>query len=279
MGIVSSIGNSPRRFWRPSARRARASPAPRIFSAHGFRSQVAGAPTLDAEAVVDRRAMRFPAGAPPGTRRDGAGDPRCRPSNRPKISHERTGIIMGFGRSSTRALVEAADIARAKGPKRVGPFAVPKAHVLDGIGVALATWFKIRGVNYSISSACRGPRTTASATPPRSSRAGARTSSSPAAARSWTGPSPVLFDAMGAMSSKYNDTPAGPSRAYDRSRDGFVIAGGAGPCWCWRSWSMPRPRRAHLRRGRGLRRHLGWPRHGGPVREGAVRACARRSRA
>jgi 3-oxoacyl-[acyl-carrier-protein] synthase-1 len=143
------------------------------------------------------------------------------------ISNERTGIVMGAGGPSTVTIVEAADITREKGsPKRIGPFAVPKA-MSSSPSATLATWFKIKGVNYSISSAC--------ATSNHCIGNGAEliqwgkqdmVFAGGSEELSWTMSN--LFDAMGAMSTKYNDTPRTASRAYDKDRDGFVIAGGAG---------------------------------------------------
>ena len=142
------------------------------------------------------------------------------------VSHAMTGLIMGSGGPSTRAIVEAADVARAKGPKRVGPFAVPKA-MCSTASAALATWFKIKGVSYSISSACAtsnhcignayeliqwGKQDVIFA--------------GGCEELDWT--LSVLFDAMGALSSKFNQTPERASRAYDVDRDGFVISAGAG---------------------------------------------------
>ena len=133
---------------------------------------------------------------------------------------------MGSGGPSTRTIVEAADTTRRKGPKRVGPFAVPKA-MSSTASATLATWFKIKGVNYSISSAC--------ATSNHCIGNAAETIqwgkqdmifAGGCEDLDWT--MSVLFDAMGAMSSGFNQTPDKASRAYDRDRDGFVIAGGAG---------------------------------------------------
>jgi 3-oxoacyl-[acyl-carrier-protein] synthase-1 len=143
-----------------------------------------------------------------------------------EVSNERTGIIMGSGGPSTRAIVEAADITRTKGPKRVGPFAVPKA-MSSTASATLATWFKIRGVNYSISSACA----TSNHCIGNAGEIIAMGKQDVIFAGGceeldWT--LSVLFDAMGAMSSKFNQTPQTASRAYDVDRDGFVIAGGAG---------------------------------------------------
>jgi 3-oxoacyl-[acyl-carrier-protein] synthase-1 len=142
------------------------------------------------------------------------------------VSHERSGIIIGEGGPSTRAIVHAAQTTMEKGPKRVGPFAVPKA-MCSGPSAALATWFKIKGVNYSISSAC--------ATSAHCIGAAAEqiqwgkqdlVFAGGCEELDWT--LSVLFDAMGAMSAGYNSTPQVASRAYDKDRDGFVIAGGAG---------------------------------------------------
>ncbi len=184
---------------------------------------------------------------------------------------------MGSGGPSARTIVEAADITRAKGPKRVGPFAVPKA-MSSTASATLATWFKIKGVNYSISSAC--------ATSQPLHRQRLRNDSDRQAGCVFAGGCEeldwslsVLFDAMGAMSSKYNDTPATASRAYDVSRDGFVIAGGAGvlvleeleqregarrATFMPRSWAMAPPRTA-----------MTWSRHQAKARSAA---CGWRSR-
>jgi 3-oxoacyl-[acyl-carrier-protein] synthase-1 len=142
------------------------------------------------------------------------------------VSNERTGIIMGSGGPSTRAIVEAADVTRAKGPKRVGPFAVPKA-MASTASATLATWFKIRGVNYSISSAC-ATSNHCIGNAYEMIQYGKQDVMFAGGSEELDWTLSVLFDAMGAMSTKYNDTPATASRAYDVNRDGFVIAGGAG---------------------------------------------------
>ena len=144
----------------------------------------------------------------------------------PDISNERTGIIMGSGGPSTRAIVEAADTTRTKGPKKVGPFAVPKA-MSSTASATLATWFKIKGVNYSISSACATSNHCIGAAY-EAIRYGKqdRMFAGGCEELDWT--LSVLFDAMGAMSSNFNDRPAVASRAYDKNRDGFVISAGAG---------------------------------------------------
>jgi 3-oxoacyl-[acyl-carrier-protein] synthase-1 len=143
-----------------------------------------------------------------------------------EISHERTGIVMGSGGPSARTLVESADIARSKGPKRVGPFAVPKA-MSSTASATLATWFKIKGVNYSISSAC-ATSSHCIGNAAEMIQYGKQDIMFAGGCEELDWTLSVLFDAMGAMSSSYNDTPATASRAYDKTRDGFVIAGGAG---------------------------------------------------
>src|SRR5690606_10859840 len=153
MGIVSSIGNNTNEVL-ASLREAKSGIS--FAEEHaklGFKSQVAGAPTLDPSGLVDRRAMRFHGG---GTAWNHVAMDQAildAGLEADDVSNERTGIIMGSGGPSTRTLIEAADTTREKGPKRVGPFAVPKA-MSSTASATLATWFKIRGVNYSISSAC-----------------------------------------------------------------------------------------------------------------------------
>jgi 3-oxoacyl-[acyl-carrier-protein] synthase I len=226
MGIVSSIGNNTQEVL-ASLREAKSGIVRADkYAEMGFRCQVHGAPTLDPAEVVDRRAMRFLGGG--AAWNHVAMEQAIRDSGVEEndISNERTGIVMGSGGPSCRAIIEAADTARTKGPKRVGPFAVPKA-MSSTASATLSTWFKIKGVNYSISSAC--------ATSNHCIGNGAELIqwgkqdmifAGGCEELDWT--LSVLFDAMGAMSSKYNDTPQTASRAYDKDRDGFVIAGGAG---------------------------------------------------
>jgi len=227
LGIVSSIGNNADEV-RESLRDAKSgisfSPD---FAEHGFRCQVWGAPTLDPTDLVDRRALRF-------LHKGGAWNHVAMQQaiadaglEEGDITNERTGIIMGSGGPSTRIIVEAAETTiKNNSPKRIGPFAVPKA-MSSTASATLATWFKIHGVNYSISSACS---------------TSAHCIGNAAEMIQW-GKQDVmfagghedldwtmsnLFDAMGAMSSKFNNRPDVASRAYDVDRDGFVIAGGAG---------------------------------------------------
>jgi 3-oxoacyl-[acyl-carrier-protein] synthase I len=226
MGIVSSIGNTTQEVL-ASLREARSGISKAAdYERLGFRCQVHGAPTLDPEEAVDRRAMRFHGG---GTAWNHvAMDQAIRDAalEEDEVSHERTGIIMGSGGPSTRAIVDAADIARSKGPKRVGPFAVPKA-MASTASATLATWFKIKGVNYSISSAC-ATSNHCIGNAYEMIQYGKQDVMFAGGCEELDWTLSVLFDAMGAMASRYNETPATASRAYDLNRDGFVIAGGAG---------------------------------------------------
>ncbi len=226
MGIVSSIGNNTQEVL-ASLREAKSgiSAAPE-YADKGMRSQVHGQPSVKPEEVVDKRNMRF-MGEGSGwnfiAMEQAIADAGLTPE---EISNPRTGIIMGSGGPSARAIVAAADTAREKGAKRVGPFAVPKA-MSSTASATLATPFEIKGINYSISSACA---TSAHCIGDAYEHIQSGKQDIMFAGGSeeldWT--LSVLFDAMGAMSTKYNDTPFKASRAYDKGRDGFVIAGGAG---------------------------------------------------
>ncbi len=226
MGIVSSIGNNTQEVL-ASLREARSGITKAdTYEKLGFRCQVHGAPSLDPEEGVDRRAMRFHGG---GTAWNHvAMDQAIRDAGLEDkdVSNDRTGIIMGSGGPSTRVIVEAAETARTKGPKRVGPFAVPKA-MSSTASATLATWFKIKGVNYSISSAC-ATSNHCIGNAYEVIQLGKQDVIFAGGCEELDWTLSVLFDAMGAMSSKYNDRPQTASRAYDKNRDGFVIAGGAG---------------------------------------------------
>ncbi len=225
-GIVSSIGVNANEVV-ASLREARSGivAAPE-YAELGFRCQVHGKPQLDWESMVDRRAARFLAagtGYAHIAMEQAIADAGLTEA---EISNEKTGLVVGSGGPSTHAIVEAADIARAKGVKRIGPFAVPKA-MSSGPSATLSTWFKIKGINFSITSAC------ATSTHCIGVAAGEIACgrqdivfAGGCEELDWTLSS--LFDAMGAMSAKFNDRPAVASRAYDADRDGFVIAGGAG---------------------------------------------------
>jgi 3-oxoacyl-[acyl-carrier-protein] synthase I len=226
MGIVSSIGNTTQEVV-ASLREAKSGIVrAEKYAELGFRSQVYGLPTLDPSTVVDRRAMRFHA---TGTAWNHvAMDQAIRDAGltEAEISNERTGIIMGSGGPSTKTIVESADTTRTKGPKRVGPFAVPKC-MSSTASATLAVWFKIKGVNYSISSAC-ATSNHCIGNAYEMIQYGKQDMIFAGGCEELEWELSVLFDAMGAMSSAYNDRPATASRAYDKNRDGFVIAGGAG---------------------------------------------------
>ena len=227
MGIVSSIGNNTQEVL-ASLREAKSgiSRADK-YAELGFKCQVHGEPKIEWEAMVPRKPKRFMnAGVAWNwiAMDQAIRDAGLEPSD---VVNERSGIIVGSGGPSTRAIVEAAETTiKSGGPKKIGPFEVPKA-MCSGPSAALATAFQIKGTNYSISSACA---------------TSAHCIGNAAELIQW-GKQDImfaggceeldwtlsnLFDAMGAMTSRFNSTPEKASRAYDRDRDGFVIAGGAG---------------------------------------------------
>ena len=226
MGIVSSIGSNVQEVTASLHDGRSGITRAAKFAELGFRSQVQGAPVLNPEEILDRRAMRFHGG---GTAWNHIAmdqaivDSGLAPD---EVSNVRTGIIMGSGGPSTRAIVEAADITRSKGPKRVGPFAVPKS-MCSTASATLSTWFKIKGVSYSISSACATSNYCIGAAYEHILMGKQDLMFAGGCEElDWT--LAVLFDAMGAMSSAFNETPSRASRAYDRNCDGFVISAGAG---------------------------------------------------
>lgn len=226
IGIISCIGNDQNEVTQ-SLKDGKSGIvfAPK-YAEMGFRSHVHGQPNINLEEKIDRKILRFMG--------DGAAYNYLSMEQAIKdagleekeISHERTGLIMGSGGPSTKNLLEAFDVARDKGPKRIGPYMVPRC-MSSTNSATLATPFKIKGVNYSITSACA---------------TSAHCIGNAAELIQWGKQDIVfagggeeldwsltlLFDAMGALSSKYNDTPSIASRAYDANRDGFVIAGGGG---------------------------------------------------
>jgi len=226
MGVVSSIGNSTQEVV-ASLREAKSGIVrAEKYAELGFRCQVHGEPHIEWEGMVPRKARRFmDAGvgwnyiAMDQAIRDAGLDER-------DIVSERTGIIMGSGGPSTRAIVRAADTAREKDPKKVGPFEVPKG-MCSGPSAALATAFQIRGVNYSISSAC-ATSAHCMGNAAEQIQWGKQDVMLAGGCEELDWTLSVLFDAMGAMATGFNAAPAKASRAYDKNRDGFVIAGGAG---------------------------------------------------
>jgi 3-oxoacyl-[acyl-carrier-protein] synthase-1 len=227
MGIVSSIGNNmPEVLDSLRAARPGIKFAP-DYAELGFRSQVHGAPTLDPFSILDRRVTRFMGKGAAWNyvaMQEAIADAGLEAGD---ISNPRTGIIMGSGGTSTRTIVEAADVTREKkSPKRIGPLAVPKA-MGSTASATLATSFGIKGINFSISAACATSKHCIGSAYEQIQWgkqdivfAGGHED------LDWT--LSALFDAMGAMSSDFNATPETASRAYDAKRDGFVIAGGAG---------------------------------------------------
>jgi 3-oxoacyl-[acyl-carrier-protein] synthase I len=226
MGIVSPIGNNVDEVT-DSLRKGRSGIShSEEYAEMGFRSHVHGAPKIDMDDKIDRKLRRFMG--------EGAAycyvamDEAIRDAglSEAEVSSERTGLVVGSGGPSTSALVQAADIAREKGAKRIGPYAVPKA-MCSTISANMSTAFHMRGLSYSISSAC--------STSAHCIGNGAEliqwgkqdiVLAGGAEELHWT--LTVLFDAMGALSSRYKDTPEKASRPFDIDRDGFVIAGGSG---------------------------------------------------
>src|SRR6185437_4990618 len=227
MGIVSSIGNDISEVLASlKAARPGISFAPE-YAELGFRCQVHGAPKLDPFEVLDRRTTRFMGKGAAWNyiaMQQAIADSGLEQS---EVQNVRTGIVMGSGGPSTRTVVEAADTVRERGgPKRIGPLAVPKA-MSSTASATLATPFGIKGVNYTISSACATSKHCIGNGYEQIQLgkqdivfAGGHED------LDWT--LSDLFDAMGAMSTDFNATPEKASRAYDVRRDGFVIAGGAG---------------------------------------------------
>ena len=224
LGIVSSIGNNADEVTTSLYQAKSGIRLAETQKAMGFRSQVEGAVVIDLDALIDRRAKRFMGDtaayafiAMEQALKDSGLEEK-------DVINPKTGLIVGSGGPSTRTLFVADKIAEATGPKKIGPFAVPKC-MSSTCSAVLSTWFKIKGVNYSISSACS---------------TSAHCIGNAAELIQWGKQDVVfagggeeldwtlsaLFDAMGAMSSKFNDTPATASRAFDTNRDGFVIAGG-----------------------------------------------------
>ncbi len=227
MGIISSIGldlDTVSASLKAGKSGVKAAP---VFTEMGFRSQVAAPPpALNLKELIDKRLLRFMA--------DGsawcwlAAEQAIKDAGleENEVSNPRTGLIVGTGGPSTEVLIRSADIAREKGVKRIGPFAVPKAMSSTG-SATLATGFKIKGLSYSISSACTTSLHCIGAAAEQVQWDKQDVMIAGGGEELFWAMS-ALFDAMGAMSSKYNDTPERASRAFDVNRDGFVIAGGAG---------------------------------------------------
>jgi 3-oxoacyl-[acyl-carrier-protein] synthase-1 len=226
MGVVSSIGNNSQEILASLREGKSGIVRAEEYARLGFRCQVHGAVQLEWEPMVPRKPRRFmEAGvgwnyiAMDQAIRDAGLEPG-------DVVNERTGIVMGSGGPSTRAIVNAADVTREKDPRKVGPFEVPKG-MCSGPSAALATAFQIKGVNYSISSAC-ATSAHCIGNAAEMIQWGKQDVMFAGGCEELDWTLSVLFDSMGAMSTRFNATPERASRAYDKDRDGFVIAGGAG---------------------------------------------------
>ena len=226
MGIVSSIGNNIETVKNSLINQKSGIVKSSVYQEMGFRSQIHGEVKINLEEFIDKKQLRFMgAGAAYSVLSMEQAIVDSGLSDK-EISNPRTGLIAGSGGPSTANLLQAFDIAREKGPKRVGPFMVPRC-MSSTVSACIATFFKIKGVNFSITSACS---TSAHCIGIGTDQIKYGNQDIVFAGGGeeldWT--LSVLFDAMGAMSSKYNDTPEIASRPYDIDRDGFVIAGGGG---------------------------------------------------
>jgi 3-oxoacyl-[acyl-carrier-protein] synthase-1 len=226
IGIVSAIGENADAVAQSLKQGKSGIVKAQEYADLGFRCQVHARPSVDPAEHVDKRAYRF-MGEGSGwcymSMQQAIADAGLAPD---EVSHERTGLIVGTGGPSTEAIVKAADITREKGPKRIGPFAVPKA-MCSTASATLATPFKIKGLNYSISSACTTSLHCMGAAAEQIAW-GKQDIVFAGGGEELEWSLSNLFDAMGAMSSGYNETPEKASRPFDKNRDGFVIAGGAG---------------------------------------------------
>ena len=226
MGIVSPIGNNAQEVLASLREGKSGLVKADTYAELGFRCQVHGEPKADWEQMIDRKVRRFMGSGAAWNYIAMEQAIRDAGLEEGDISNERTGLIMGSGGPSTRAIVQSADTTREKGPKKVGPFEVPKA-MSSTNSATLSTPYHIKGASYSISSAC--------STSAHCIGNGGEliqwgkqdiVFAGGGEELDWT--LSVLFDSMNAMSSDFNDTPEKASRAYDAARDGFVIAGGAG---------------------------------------------------
>ena len=226
LGIVSSIGNNAREVRNSLREGVSGIVASPSYAELGFRSRVEGSLKIDLEAVIDRKTRRFmgdTAAYAYLAMEEALADAGLSEAD---LKNDRTGLIVGSGGPSTKTLVKAADVTRNRGPKKVGPTQVPKS-MSSTCSAVLATHYGIRGTSYSISSACA---------------TSSHCIGNAAELIQWDKQDivvagggeeldwslSVLFDAMGALSSNFNDSPSTASRAYDENRDGFVISGGGG---------------------------------------------------
>lgn len=225
-GIVSCIGNdldTVEASLRASRPGIKAMPE---FAELGLRSQVAGIPEINLEERIDRKQLRFMGDAAAYAHialEDAIKQSGLTPE---QVSHPRTGLIMGSGGGSPANQIEAADTLRSKGIRRVGPYQVTRC-MSSTVSACLSTNFAIKGINYSITSACSTSAHCIGAAAQQIAW-GVQDVMFAGGGEELSWGMALLFDGMGAMSSKYNETPEKASRAYDANRDGFVIAGGGG---------------------------------------------------
>ncbi|MCX7042346.1 MAG: beta-ketoacyl-ACP synthase I [Gammaproteobacteria bacterium] len=226
LGLVSCLGNdrnSVAQSLRESRSGIRAIPE---YAELGFRSQVGGMPDIDLDSLIDRKQRRFMGDASAFAHVSMADAIKDAGLSAESIADPRIGVIAGSGGGSCANQVEAADLLRAKGVRRVGPYMVTRT-MCSTVSANLATAFHIRGLNYSISSACATSAHCIGAAMEQI-QLGKQDIVFAGGGEELHWAQTMLFDAMGALSSKYNDTPTIASRAYDADRDGFVISGGGG---------------------------------------------------
>ena len=226
MGIVSPIGNNVNEVKDSLINKKSGIVHSPIYEEMGFRSQIHGTVKLNLEDHIDKKQLRFMG---PGAAYSVLAMEQAildAGLTNDEISNPSTGLVAGSGGPSTANLLQSFDIAREKGPKRVGPFMVPRC-MSSSVSACIATFFKIKGINFSITSACSTSAHCIGIASDQIKYGNQKIMFAGGGEElDWT--LSVLFDAMGAMSSKYNDTPSLASRPYDLNRDGFVIAGGGG---------------------------------------------------
>ena len=226
VGIKSCIGNTYQEVLDSLKNGRSGITANETYKEMGFRSQVSGNVDLNFAELIDRKLFRFMGEASAYAYLAAQDAIEMAGISDVHLNSEKTGIVAGSGGSSTRVMVSTADITREKGPKRIGPYAVTKS-MGSSISAILGTAYKLKGINYSISSACA---TSAHCIGHGADliKSGQQDIVIAGGGEDLHWSSSNLFDAMGALSSNFNDNPSSASRAYDKNRDGFVISGGSG---------------------------------------------------
>ena len=226
VGIKSCIGNTYDEVLDSLKNGKSGITADEIHKEMGFRSQISGSVDLNFSELIDRKLYRFMGESAAYAYLAAQDAIEMAGISELHLNSDRTGIVAGSGGASTRVMVSTADITREKGPKRIGPYAVTKS-MGSSISAILGTAYKLKGINYSISSACA---TSAHCIGHGADliKSGQQDIVIAGGGEDLHWSSSSLFDAMGALSSNFNDNPSTASRAYDKNRDGFVISGGAG---------------------------------------------------